>query len=633
MPPCITGGSLPHWHAATNGNYLLKKRDHSAYAGPMRAIRSFMRRCAPWLCAMWVFAASPAHAFWPFGDSGMDYAIVFDGVDEEMQAWLRELNLDKKADTNPPENLEELDAEASVLADKVKKALSAKGYMEGVAEPTLDRDAEPPVVRIAIEPGVRYPVSAIAIEWPGEPLKPLDTTKLTSKKQQPIDMQSIERDAVLLHDQIADGTCLLSLSVTPKLQLFSVTRTARVVFSIAHGASANFGAASIAGNATVRDRVIERAVAWKPGECYQQAKLDSTRTRLIENQLFASVEIEHADTPDASGQVPMQIVVKERVMRSVGAGVEFSTDQGAGVYGSWEHRNLFGEAEKLTTSLKLAERQQALKGLLRVPAFMRDDQVLALSSSLKRESLDAYEALTFEGNAGVERRINKNLKAGLGVGYTLSQTKDALAGTNNYALLSLPGFVEYDTRNDVLDPRAGLMARLSATPYTETVGDGGQFLKVLATGQHYLSNDDWTFKPTFASRLSVGAIYGAKGDNVPADIRYYAGGGGSVRGFSYQSLSPYFSGSPIGGASLIEASGELRLRFTEELGGVLFVDAGNAYASATPDFSETLYVGAGTGVRYYSPIGPLRFDIAFPLNGDDIGEDDYQFYVSLGQAF
>ncbi len=600
----------------------------------MRLLRlSYVSQLLRCFCVLFLLASTPARAFWPFGDDGIDYTIVFESADKEMLAWFEELSLDKKTDTNPPQNLEELDAEASVLSDKVKKALAAKGYMEAVAEPRVDKTAEPAEVHIAIEQGARYPLSSIVIQWPNEPLKEIETSSLRSQEGAPLDMKAIEIDAITIHDSIAKDSCVISLSVTPKLQLFSATRTARVLFAIEHGPRANFGAPVISGNQKVKDIVINRAITWKQGECFKEPLVESTRTKLIENQLFASVEVTPAEAPGTNGEVPMLITVKERVARSIGAGVEYSTDQGAGIYGSWEHRNFWGEAEKFNANLKLAERQQALKGIFRVPAFMRDDQVLVLSSSMKRESLDAYDALTFENNAGVERQISKHLKAGLGIGYTLSQTEDVLTGTNNYALLSFPGFVEYDTRNDVMDPRHGLLARLNATPYTETLGDGGQFFKVQATGQHYISSDMIALKPTFASRLSVGAIYGAEGDAVPADIRYYAGGGGSVRGFTYQSLSPYFNGDPIGGSSLIEASGELRLRFTEEFGGVLFVDAGNAYDSTTPDFSETLYVGAGTGVRYYSPIGPLRFDIAFPLNGEDIGEDEYQFYVSLGQAF
>ena len=593
---------------------------------------SLLRAFATW-CAVLAVAMPSAQAFWPFDDDGIDYAIRFEGAPQAMQDWFHALKLDEPTGTNPPQNLEELRAEASVLGGKVKDALAAKGYMEAVVEPMVDAQADPPLVRIAIEPGVRYPLREIVINWPGEPLKPLDPGMLESKEGAPLDMLLLEKDAVTLHDAIAEDACLLSLSVTPKLQLFSLAREARAVFEIAHGPRADFGATAISGNRTVNDAVIERAVAWDRGGCYESAKLDSTRTRLIESQLFASVEVSAAEEPDAAGQVPMQVSVKERVMRTIGAGVQYSTDQGAGVYGSWEHRNLFGGAEKLTTSLELAQRQQGLKGTLRVPAFARDDQVLVLSSDLRRESLDAYDALTFENSAGIERDLGDHLTGGLGIGYTISQTEDTLTGTNKYGLLSLPGFLEYDTRDDVLDPRHGLLARVNATPYTETLGDGGQFLKLQLSGQHYRSSDTLPLKPTLALRASLGSITGAEGDSVPADIRYYAGGGGSVRGYSYQSLSPYFNGDPIGGSSLIELSSELRMRFTEEFGGVLFADAGNAFAADTPDFSEKLYVGVGTGVRYYSPIGPLRFDIAFPLNGEDIGEDGYQFYVSLGQAF
>lgn len=631
MPKCSINAHPIAIQAILADSSLMHKtiKIHSKTLGVSRLLPALF---GCWM-VMLVLAAPPAHAFWPFGDDGMDYAIKFDGADDSMKEWFGELALDQKTEENSPKTLEELEAEASSLSDKAKKALAAKGYMEATAEPRLDAQAEPPTIHIAIEQGAHYTLEGIEILWPGDPIKQLDTTTLRSKVGAPLDMQAVETDAVALHDQIGKDSCLLSLSITPKLQLYSNSRKARAVFTIEHGKFANFGAAVIEGNNRVKDPVITRTIAWKQGDCYQPAKTETTRTRLIESQLFASIEVMPGETPDANGEVPMHINVKERVARSIAAGTQYSTDLGFGVYGSWEHRNLFGEAEKFNSSLTLAENEQALKGTLRIPAFWHERQVLVLSSSLRHQDLDAYEALTLESTAGIERRLSRRLKAGLGVGYSLSQTEDVLTGTNKYALLSFPGFIEYDSRKDIMDPRRGLLARLSAIPYTETIGDGGQFLKLQATGQHYLSSDSIAWKPTLATRASVGSIYGAEGGNVPADIRYYAGGGGSVRGYAYQTLSPYFSGEPIGGSSLVEFSSEVRLRFDEEFGGVLFVDAGNAYASETPNFSEKLYVGVGTGVRYFSPIGPLRFDIAFPLNGKDIGADGYQFYVSLGQAF
>jgi translocation and assembly module TamA len=136
-----------------------------------------------------------------------------------------------------------------------------------------------------------------------------------------------------------------------------------------------------------------------------------------------------------------------------------------------------------------------------------------------------------------------------------------------------------------------------------------------------------------AGRGSVGTLVGASRGDVPADVRFYAGGGQSVRGFGFQLAGELDEDhNPLGGRSLLELSGEVRLRLTETIGVVGFVDAGTVYGSSVPDLSETLRVGAGPGLSYFSPIGPVRLDIGLPLNRRD-SDDLFQLYVSLGQAF
>ena len=579
--------------------------------------------------------AAQAAWYWPFGDDGIDYTIRFDGADDEMTHWFAKLKLDQPPDANPPQNEEELEQEANTLAARVKKALDAKGYVESHAEPQVEK-ATPPVVQITVTEGARYPLHTVTLDWQGAPLQAVDIAVLKSKTGEPLDMLRIEEDAETLTKLIGKNACLLSLSVAPKLQLTSETRNADLIFVVTHGPRANFGPSAISGNERVRNSVIDRGVTWKEGQCFDVTKVDETRAALIGNQLFSRVDITPSTAVDAKGEAPVSIAVKERVPRTIGAGIDYSTDIGAGIHGSWEHRNLWGDAEKLTTAATLAEREQKLSGTLRMPAFQRDDQVLSLSTAFGNQDTDAYKALTFDNSALVERKLNKHLTVSTGLGYKLAHTEDVQHGKEDYALASIPSYLEYDSRNNVLDARKGLFAHVAATPYTETLGDGGQFLKMLATGQTYISSDaekPIKYDPTLALRLSVGSIQGGKGVAVPADTRFYAGGGGSVRGYSYQSLSPQFNGSPIGGASLIESSAELRLHLTPTFGAVIFTDAGNAYATSTPDLSENIYYSAGVGARYYSPVGPLRFDIAFPLNGADIGETGYQFYVSLGQSF
>ena len=577
--------------------------------------------------------AARAAWYWPFGGEGMEYAIRIDGPDEEMMHWLKKLKLNEPTEDHPPETMDALGQEANSLAGRVKKALEAKGYMESQAEPSVDSTTKPPVIEIKVEQGYRYPLGSVKLDWQGDPLSEPDLAQLKSKQGAPLDMLAIEEDAVTLMTLIGKDACLLSLAVAPKLQLHAESREAGLVFVVTHGPPAKFGPTVISGNEKVHDSVIQRTTKWQQGKCYDAMKVEDTRTALVENQLFSRVEITPPTKVDANGEAPIEVAVKERVARTIGAGVDYSTDVGAGVHGSWQHRNLWGDAEKLDVGVTVSQREIGANGTLKIPAFYRDDQALVLSSALKRQDTDAYTSLTLDNTARIERRLNKKLNVGLGVGYTLTNTEDEQNGNENYALLSFPAFAEYDSRNNALDARRGIFARLAATPYTETIGDGGQFLKLLGTAQTYISSDTVKYDPTLALRASVGSIQGSKGSSVPADIRFYAGGGGSVRGYSYQALSPQFNNSPIGGASIVEASAELRLRFTETIGAVTFLDAGNAYAASTPDVGETLYYGAGVGARYYSPIGPLRFDVAVPLNGKDIGQTGYQIYVSLGQSF
>jgi translocation and assembly module TamA len=136
-----------------------------------------------------------------------------------------------------------------------------------------------------------------------------------------------------------------------------------------------------------------------------------------------------------------------------------------------------------------------------------------------------------------------------------------------------------------------------------------------------------------AGRATLGSLVGEETDNVPADKRLYAGGGGSIRGYEYQSVGPLDAdGDPLGGRSLIELNAEVRIRVTDQVGLVPFVDGGMVFDSVYPDFEEDLRWAAGLGVRYFTAFGPLRVDIAIPLNKREF-DDSFQFYISLGQAF
>jgi translocation and assembly module TamA len=136
-----------------------------------------------------------------------------------------------------------------------------------------------------------------------------------------------------------------------------------------------------------------------------------------------------------------------------------------------------------------------------------------------------------------------------------------------------------------------------------------------------------------AVRARLGSILGEKLLDVPSDKRFFSGGGGSVRGYAFQAIGPRtLKDDPLGGRSLLELGLETRIRVTDEIGLVPFVEGGQVFEESFPRLNESLQFGAGLGLRYFSGIGPLRFDVAFPLNKRR-GDDDFQIYVSIGQAF
>jgi translocation and assembly module TamA len=278
-----------------------------------------------------------------------------------------------------------------------------------------------------------------------------------------------------------------------------------------------------------------------------------------------------------------------------------------------------------------AETEYGLEGSLRVPAFFDDvKNTLLVDAEAKEESLEAYDATRIGFTTSIERAFTDELSASAGISLEASQIRDEVQGDEQFALVGLPLALSWDTTNDLFDPRRGNRLKLAVTPYTSVAGEPANFVVARAFDSFYLNLGG---DVVLANWARVGFILGEEAEDVPADKRLYAGGGGSVRAFGYQRLGPLDEdGDPIGGVSLVELGTELRVRITEEIGAVIFAEGGNVYSDLAPDFSDPFLWGAGVGLRYFTSFGPIRLDVATPINprrDDDI----VQFYVSIGQAF
>ena len=318
-------------------------------------------------------------------------------------------------------------------------------------------------------------------------------------------------------------------------------------------------------------------------------------------------------------------------------GAAYSTDLGVNVNAGWHDRNLFGNAEQLnlTGAVDLGGTAVHKPGYrfnaqFIKPDFLTRDQQLELDVTALDQNLKAYDQVGVIEQALLNRKFSPHWSGSVGLlGVQERVTQEGI--TTHYNLLGVPIVARYDSTNSLLDPTEGIRASVGITPTESFSGRSATFFVMQASGSTYFDLTGGG-RSVVALRGLVGKIAGANVFSLPPDQRFYAGGSSTVRGYRYQSVGPQFPDhNPTGGTAISAASVEFRQRILEHYGVVAFVDAGQVTASGSP-FASTWRVGAGVGFRYYTSIGPIRVDVAAPLNREP-GGDKFELYIGLGQAF
>jgi translocation and assembly module TamA len=313
--------------------------------------------------------------------------------------------------------------------------------------------------------------------------------------------------------------------------------------------------------------------------------------------------------------------------------VRYRTDEGPGGNLAWEHRNLLGRGERLKVELDGSFIGGFLAANLRKPDVWIRDLALVGETRLAYEDTKAFTSRLASAQAGLERTFVPGMTLTGGLAFRAERVEDTNSGDeDSFGLVSVPARFVWDRSDDRLNPTAGGRLTIDNEPFVDVFGNDLAFNKSRLEYAQYLKVLE-TPRVVLAGRSAIGTLVGASRADVPANLRFYAGGGGSVRGFAFQKAGELNEDNdPIGGRSLFEASAEVRVRLTETIGAVAFVDAGSSFTSTVPDFQDELRIGAGPGLRYFSPIGPLRLDVGFPVNPRD-SDDAFQLYISVGQAF
>jgi translocation and assembly module TamA len=517
---------------------------------------------------------------------------------------------------------------------RLKQALESEGYWAPKLDLQIDSAADPAKVTVSIDAGPRYTLETVTFVAPdggGPPaLDRIHPIAFGLELGKPARAPPIVATEPRIAAELARHGYPYAKVTDRKVVVDHGTHTMSVTYTVDAGPLARFGAHRIEGLTRLDPAYVERRIKWRDGARYDGSRVEETRKALIDSALFAAVRITPAKEPDADGTVKMTIELTERLPRSIGAGVNYNTSEGFGVRAFWEHRNLFDGGEKLRISTDLAEQQLTLNATLRVPDFLAVEQDFLVSADLGEENPDAYDSKRLRLFSGIERRFDRTLAGTGGLSFEKGFVTNA-QGSQNYTLAGIPLTMRRDTTDDLLNPTLGTRQSFAITPYQSVGGskDLG-FVSTRVGGSLYRALDDAS-RYVAAGYGAIGTIFGEGRDDIPADKRLYVGGGGSLRGYGYQRAGPLSADNrPLGGRSSLELGSELRIRITETIGIVPFLEAGNAYTGVWP--GGKLLFGTGIGARYYTTVGPVRLDLAFPLEKRS-GDDAFQLYVSLGQAF
>lgn len=550
-------------------------------------------------------------------------------------AWLNEIIKDSEIDSLKYSNEDELNLKIDEVNQLLIKGLYAKGYYAAYLKYETHSGKNSSLIDVIFRayPGEPYLLKKLEITSEANDIRLPDQTSLNLKMDRVLEADQVLAAQKVLEKKLEKLNCLTSIDTTYEAILEDHVPAVSLIFQVKSGSQAKFGPLVFTGLSSVHESILRNKIKWQQGDCFKLSLIEKTRGALLATKLFGRVDIKFNEIPNEAGEVPVTIELVERLHRTVKLGAGYSTDEGMGGSTSWEHRNYFGEGEILKIDLSANSLKKKWDTTYTEPYFLRDDQSLIMTSKLLKENVDAYDALSWKLTASVQRKLKYHWIASFGLGYTVSQVEKANREDENFGLLRFPIGLTQDTRDNKLDPAKGHQMSIEWIPYFNTFDTNITFYKTAIEGIQYIGFSKSKYYPVIAARALLGSITGVSLLDVPADERFYAGGGGSVRGYGYQKLSRFSSGEPIGGRSLLVLSSELRLHLSDKFGSVFFVDAGNTFEEKIPNFKDPLRWAVGTGVRYYTGFGPIRFDIAFPISRRPRIDNNYQFYISLGQAY
>ena len=510
-------------------------------------------------------------------------------------------------------------------------------------------EGDAPKALVKIAPGPRFVLGQAHIDWIGGLPDPAAVAAAQTAMALTPGAPGSAADVVAAEGRVAGAVQkrgYADVKVDPReVTVDHADNTVSPDYRIEAGALVHLDGVKLNSTGRTHPEWVARLAPWRRGDVYDPDDVAELERRLLDTAVYELVTVSLAPATDATpdGLRPVVVSLAERQKRTLEAGASYDTIDGLGVDAKWTRYNWLGRADTFSVLGRYSNLDTRLQLDLSLPHWDMPKQTLALRTAVYSTNTPAYDQRGVMASVDVTRRWGQNATFGLtGTYFTWGGSIDVSRidelgiqtltplGRN---LVTLAGLADMalDRSDNPLDPRRGwrISARIEPTLLT---GDGVlPYVKLQGQISGYLPFDV-KGDTVLAGRVRLGTITDGSVGDIPAPQRFYAGGGGSVRGFGFQEVGPRLAdNTPEGGLSLVETSVELRHRLTEKWGVVAFVDAGTVGGAQFPSFRD-LSIGAGFGVRYNLGFGPIRVDLATPVTSRK-GEAPLQIYVSIGQSF
>lgn len=502
----------------------------------------------------------------------------------------------------------ELRRTASYVREQARQALRALGYYN--ARISTEVDPEGPRLQVNINAGepVRFSDVRVRIEGPGEDFAgfelpeariPNEGERLDHSRYE--DLKSLIRNRAQIYGFFNGQFTQQRLRIDPE------AGTAEVDLVFRTGERFTLGEVTFSDDVVFDDELLQRFVEFEPGTPYESRLVAELNQNLRISGYFEQILVNAAPDRAVDGRIPVHVQLTERKPNSIGVGAGFSTDVGPRARLTWTEHWINEKGHQRGAETELSAPRQTLGAWYEIPLDPPMTDSLRFTTGYQREEIEDVESRLFTLGAEYRHRTSNNWQQVISVDW--QDERYEVGDESGHSRLLLPGLsLDKLQTDDSIDPSEGYRLQLQSRVASQALLSSVDVVQIIVSARGLTTLAD---RHRLLARAQVGAIATNEFEDVPPSLRFFAGGDQSVRGYGYRSLGPTDAeGNNLGGRYLLESSIEYQYELVENWRVATFVDHGNA----VENFNDSLKTGIGAGVRWVSPVGPLRLDVAHGLN-------------------